>query len=108
MLGGQLNKCSWPRRRIRGIPISQTKVEITVGNLASAITAHDNRLRGPRCSFGKVLDKLDESDRKALMQALNSDVAGSVIAAALQAEGHKIKGHTVRRHRNRECSCGTR
>ena len=79
-----------------------------MGNLAAALTAHDNRIRGPRCSFGKVLDKLDESDRAALMQALGSDVSGSVIAAALRAEGHHMKGHTVQRHRNQDCGCGTR
>lgn len=87
-----------------------TKVEITVGNLAAALTAQSTRTRGPRCSLGVLITTLDDTDRKALIAALdpNSGVEGSVIASALSLEGHKIKGHTVRRHRNGECGCGTR
>lgn len=81
-----------------------------MGNLAAALTAQATRTRGPRCSLGVLITTLDETDRKALNEALdpNSGVEGSMIAAALRLEGHEIKGHTVRRHRNKECGCGNR
>ena len=92
-----------------GSLLSLTEVEITVGNLAAALSAQAKRTPGPRCSVGLLLVTLDETDRKTLAGALSSSVPGSEIAAALRSEGYHMKGHTVQRHRNGECGCsGTR
>lgn len=88
--------------------LSPTEVEITVGNLAAAFAAHANQTPGPRCSVGLLFHTLDDIDAQALRNALASELKGSEIAAALRDEGHYMKGHTVQRHRNGECSCGTR
>lgn len=77
-----------------------------MGNLAAALSAQENRVPGPKCSLGLLIETLPESDRKALLAALASGMAGAKIAAALRAEGHHMKGHTVQRHRNQECGCG--
>jgi hypothetical protein len=81
-----------------------------VGNLAAALSAQANRTPGPRCSVGVLLTTLDTNDTKALLAALalDSGIKGSEIAKALRDEGHHMKGHTVQRHRNGECGCGTR
>lgn len=81
-----------------------------MGNLAAALTAQTTRIPGPKCSVGILLTELDDLDAKALTKALepNSGFKGSDIASALRSEGYHMKGHTVQRHRNGECGCGTR
>jgi hypothetical protein len=77
-----------------------------VGNLAATLSAHANATRPTRCTVGILLvEKLDDIDAQALRNALDSDIGGEQIAAALREEGHDIQGQTVQRHRRGHCSC---
>lgn len=86
-----------------------------MGELAAVFSAQPNRVPGPKCSIGILLTTLDAEDAKALKAALepNSGWKGSEIADALLTEGHKVngrvlRGHTIQRHRNQDCSCESR
>ena len=61
-----------------------------------------------RCGVHRVLAKLDDADRQALLAALaNPDFTASAISTALRAEGHHLLGDSIRRHRRGVCSCVT-
>ena len=76
--------------------------------LADAL-AEATRPHVPRCTFGLLLEALNDADRAALVQyADRRDVSGANIAKALKAEGHHMGESTVRRHRAGDCTCGTR
>jgi hypothetical protein len=67
------------------------------------------RIPGPQCSVGKMLDQLSEGDAAAMKQALaNPDTRAVDLSALLRAHGYRIMAHTLRRHRNDQCSCSTR
>jgi hypothetical protein len=62
--------------------------------------------RGPRCTFGRLLERLDKNERAVLEAAMaDPDVQHKRIADVLKAAGHKMEAHTVSRHRNCECQC---
>lgn len=70
-----------------------------------AEVAKTRRRPAVQCSIGSLLGKLDDLDRKALTNAMGSDMTGEQIAAALRSEGHHMQGGTVQRHRTKRCSC---
>ena len=77
-----------------------------MGTLAASLSAHATMTRPSRCTVGVLLvEKLDDIDSQALRNALDSDIGGEQIAAALRDEGHDIAGQTIQRHRRRHCSC---
>lgn len=60
----------------------------------------------PRCSFGVILEALDEGDRASVVAALDDpSIPGTHVAKVLSSRGHPVKGDTVRRHGKGECSC---
>lgn len=62
--------------------------------------------KGPGCSVGQLLDTLPTDEAKALAQAIrNPQWRATQIAAELRAEGHRIGGDTVARHRRGGCKC---
>jgi hypothetical protein len=75
--------------------------------LALSIEAFRSEVQnGPRCTFGKLLERLDPKDRAVLEAALQDpDVKHTRIAEVLAGAGHKMKSHTVSRHRKGECAC---
>lgn len=76
-----------------------------MSSLAAALAAQKPVGKGTRCGVGNLLEQLDDIDRKALLNALDSDMYSTDISRALYSEGHKIGGGTVARHRKRECNC---
>ena len=76
-----------------------------MSSLAAKLAESRQPKPGPGCSFGAILRELDDIDRKALINALNSTMGGEQIADVLRTEGHDISGITVQRHRRGRCSC---
>jgi hypothetical protein len=62
-------------------------------------------IKGPRCTVGQLLGKLDLEDANALRAAIDSDMALENIAAAVRATGVQMSAMTVSRHRRRLCLC---
>lgn len=70
------------------------------------LIAQDRTKQGMKCGLLYVLPKLDDATRKQVEAAMASDeIPGSKIARALTKLGHDIKGNTVQRHRQHDCSC---
>lgn len=62
--------------------------------------------RATGCTIKTIFESMEDSDRTALIAALeNPSVTGSAIAAVLKRRGHPISSHTVQRHRRQVCSC---
>lgn len=57
------------------------------------------------CTLGKIIDKLDESEREALEGALDSPMAVHTIESALRSNGHRIASLTITNHRKKTCPC---
>lgn len=73
-------------------------------SLADALKSHKSMPKGPRCQMCMLMEKLPESDRVALMNALEDPVFSSAgIARALRSEGYDLGRHSVERHRKKEC-----
>ena len=65
--------------------------------------------KGPHCTIGLALDKLDPKDRNDLIVALDRpDIQGTVIAKVLTERGLVIRPEAVSRHRRRLCNCEPR
>lgn len=63
--------------------------------------------RGPRCSFGLIVDTLTPDDLAVLAAAMADPmVTASRIADVLNDEGHDVSSFTVNRHRRGGCRCG--
>jgi hypothetical protein len=69
--------------------------------LAKAATAQP---KGPTCVMCLTVPTLSKEDRAALDAAMDSDIAHTAIARALQAEGYNVKATSVARHRRYECA----
>lgn len=76
-----------------------------MSTLAGALAEASNVRAGGRCTLGILLNALDDVDKRALNNALSSDLQGEQIAAVLRGEGHQMKADTVQRHRKKRCSC---
>ena len=83
-------------------------------NLTASLAATPTRTRGPRCSVGVLLERLDRDEPEQatnLRVALtNTDIPLSVLSRALGREGERIAPITLARHagrpgRPRECTC---
>lgn len=73
------------------------------------------RLGSPRaakrpCAVGRLLPRLSDRDRAALVAALadREGLTTSDILRDLRAEGHEVGHTTVLRHRKGECCCESR
>jgi hypothetical protein len=75
-----------------------------MGTLAAALAEAGKPSVG-KCSIGQLIDKLDDLDRQALLNAFSSELKGEQIAAALRSEGHQVQGQTIQRHRRGGCNC---
>lgn len=92
------------RRRIRPPQRPQRK-GAPLSGLAATLAETKNPRRGGACSVTQILNRLDDTDSKALRNALEGDLEGETIAAVLRGDGHPISGYTVQRHRNGRCNC---
>jgi len=52
-----------------------------------------------------LLERLDDIDRQALVNAMKSLMAGTDISRALISQGHDISPTVIQRHRKGECHC---
>lgn len=73
--------------------------------LADAIAAATADARPAGCSVGALLSTMDAADADVLRSALDDGVVGTVLAAALKAEGHDVSAYTLQRHRRGTCRC---
>jgi hypothetical protein len=60
---------------------------------------------GPRCSIGKALQALSESDRTDLLTALAGNYTSIQIANVLQRRKLDVGEGSVGRHRRGACRC---
>lgn len=61
---------------------------------------------GPRCSVGKMLGELSDTDRAAVEDAINgSSVTAHDLSLVLRTYGHHVMPQTIRRHARDLCSC---
>lgn len=73
-------------------------------NLAKRLAEVVESTHGPRCTMCQILLELSPQDAETLRQALATrSFTANQIAEALTAEGHKVQGATVARHRRGEC-----
>lgn len=63
----------------------------------------EDRRRG--CAMGKLLARLDEKERTAVVAAIDNGLSSTAIAHALQKNGYDVAHWTVSRHRRNECKC---
>lgn len=56
------------------------------------------------CRGCRLEESLSPEDRKALQEAMASEMAGSLIAQALRDEGYEISDQTLQRHRRGRCA----
>ena len=60
------------------------------------------------CGVKLVLGKLDKKDHATLVAVMADESVDSAhIYRALTVEGHSVSAQTIRRHRRKECSCGS-
>lgn len=61
---------------------------------------------GPRCSVGKMLGELGETDKAAVENAINGgSVSAHDLSLVLRTYGYRVMPQTIRRHARDLCSC---
>lgn len=82
-------------------------------SLADRLARHENPQRGLPCPVAVIVAQLDETDRKALLNAMDAPsnhpdrVSSAELARMLTEEGFAIHFKGIERHRNRVCRCFT-
>lgn len=79
--------------------------EYPMSKLAARLADQKSRPKGSRCSIGVLFEGLDDIDKQALLNALESPMQATDIARALRDEGHDVQGPTLARHRRGDCTC---
>lgn len=79
------------------------------GGIRMALSDHDltAKKKGPSCSVGVLMSRMDESDRSTLTAWFDDeDKFSSDITDALNAEFDvSLSSYTVQRHRRGDCKC---
>ena len=57
------------------------------------------------CPFAKLINKLNDADRKALFNAMEKGLPDITLASALRNEGYKIAEISIAQHRKGICRC---
>lgn len=57
------------------------------------------------CPFAKLLNTLNEADRKAALKAIEKNIPDVTLASALRKEGYKIAEISISQHRKKLCRC---
>lgn len=64
----------------------------------------DAKVKGPSCIVCALVEQLPDEESTALSEALDDlTLSGEAISRALEAEGYRIQGQTIQRHRRRKC-----
>ena len=78
-------------------------------SLLDEFRAESRKAKGPPCSMGALLTRLDELDRVHLVEAMaDKTITGAIIADVLARHGWRVGHQTVTRHRAGRCACGDR
>jgi|GEM_PF-1882367 len=82
---------------------------MTDKSLLDDIRRETGRWSGPYCWVGQLLANLNPQDRIDLEAAFaDPNIQHSAIVRALRNRGYEVKQSSIPRHRNKECSCGSR
>jgi len=57
------------------------------------------------CPFAKLINNLNDEDKKALLKALDNKVPDVTLASALRKEGWRIAEISIAQHRKGICRC---
>jgi hypothetical protein len=57
------------------------------------------------CPFVKLINKLNDADRKALFNAMEKGLPDITLASALRKEGYKIAEISIANHKKGLCRC---
>lgn len=57
------------------------------------------------CPFARLIDQLNDADKKALDNAINRRLPDVTLATALRKEGYKIAEISISQHRRGLCRC---
>lgn len=57
------------------------------------------------CPFAKLVNNLNDEDRKALLKAIENKVPDITLASALRKEGWRIAEVSIAQHRKGICRC---
>lgn len=57
------------------------------------------------CPFARLIDQLNDADKKALDSAINRRLPDVTLATALRKEGYKIAEISISQHRKGLCRC---
>lgn len=57
------------------------------------------------CPFGKLVESLNDNDKKVIDNAINKNIPSVTLANALRKEGYKIAEATISQHRRNICRC---
>lgn len=75
-------------------------------SLAQALNNLEGDFEARRCTVAQILERLDDTDRDALLKAIaNPLIKHTTLAAELRRHGHDIQGVTLGRHRRELCRC---
>lgn len=78
------------------------------GLLEAIQTENAKGLNRVKCTVLKVLTGLSDEDQADLLTAIANDkIRATTIAKVLTDRGHVITEFSVRRHRQKRCSCGS-
>lgn len=81
-------------------------------SLAKRLAEHTTPQRGLPCPISVVLDKLNDTDKAALIEALEvpassrERISSVSLSKMLAEEGHRVHFKGIERHRNHVCRCG--
>lgn len=57
------------------------------------------------CSFARLINNLNDEDRKTLLKALENKVPDVTLASALRKEGWRVAEYSIATHRKGNCRC---
>ena len=57
------------------------------------------------CPVGKLMERLDDADKKALLDAFKKGIPAVTITNALRKEGYKIAETSIGNHKKGICRC---
>lgn len=57
------------------------------------------------CPFARLIDELNDADKKALDAAINKRLPDVTLATALRKEGYRIAEISISQHRKGICRC---
>ena len=78
-----------------------------MSRLEAALEAAEQTRKGPQCSVARLLNKVDQDERKALVAALADPTRNRRILSEAIRNAYKVEiaQETLSRHMRRHCRC---